>query len=248
MNLLRMILKMTGGAMVFAGGSGFGLWLAGKRKRRIEILRELAQVLILLYGEVEYAAVDMVEIFQKLSGKTCYFRGFFGNMYEGLLRAEDVSLQELWENGIMADKTAGMLDREDVMLWREIGMHLGTLDRQTQLQTLHVLQDRLGRSIQDAETEYQSQAKVYRLVGITGGIFTAILLLESERRRWMSINLIFRIAAVGILVSVLGQVLKHAGREEQAFLVSLSGLILVLLWVIPYILELFRSIQELFTL
>ena len=64
----------------------------------------------------------------------------------------------------------------------------------------------------------------------------------------MSINLIFRIAAVEILVSVLGQVLKHAGREEQAFLVSLSGLILVLLWVIPYILELFRSIQELFTL
>ena len=64
----------------------------------------------------------------------------------------------------------------------------------------------------------------------------------------MSINLIFRIAAVGILVSVLVQVLKHAGREEQAFLVSLSGLILVLLWVIPYILELFRSIQELFTL
>ena len=52
----------------------------------------------------------------------------------------------------------------------------------------------------------------------------------------MSINLIFRIAAVGILVSVMGQILKHAGREEQAFLVSLSGLILVLLWVIPYIL------------
>ena len=38
----------------------------------------------------------------------------------------------------------------------------------------------------------------------------------------MSINLIFRIAAVGILVSVMGQILKHAGREEQAFLVSLS--------------------------
>ena len=64
----------------------------------------------------------------------------------------------------------------------------------------------------------------------------------------MSINLIFRIAAVGILVSVMGPILKHAGREEQAFLVSLSGLILVLLWVIPYILELFRSIQELFSL
>ena len=64
----------------------------------------------------------------------------------------------------------------------------------------------------------------------------------------MTINLIFRIAAVGILVSVLGQVLKHSGREEQAFLVSLAGLILVLLWVVPYILELFETVQTLFAL
>ena len=64
----------------------------------------------------------------------------------------------------------------------------------------------------------------------------------------MSINLIFRIAAVGILVSVLSQVLKHSGREEQAFITSLAGLILVLLWIIPYIAELFETIQELFSL
>lgn len=64
----------------------------------------------------------------------------------------------------------------------------------------------------------------------------------------MSINLIFKIAAVGILVSVLGQVLKHSGREEQAFLTSLSGLILVLFWIIPYISELFETIKNLFAL
>lgn len=46
----------------------------------------------------------------------------------------------------------------------------------------------------------------------------------------MSVNLIFKIAAVGILVSVISQVLKHSGREEQAFLTSLAGLILVLFW------------------
>ena len=62
----------------------------------------------------------------------------------------------------------------------------------------------------------------------------------------MTINLIFKIAAVGILVSVLGQVLKHSGREEHAFLVSLAGLILVLLWVVPYIQELFQTIEQLF--
>ena len=64
----------------------------------------------------------------------------------------------------------------------------------------------------------------------------------------MSVNLIFKIAAVGILVSVLTQVLKHSGREEEAFLTSLAGLLLVLFLVIPYINELFVSVKELFSL
>ena len=64
----------------------------------------------------------------------------------------------------------------------------------------------------------------------------------------MGVNLIFRIAAVGILVSILCQVLQHSGREEQAFLASLAGLILVLFWMVPYIYELFETIQNLFAL
>jgi len=64
----------------------------------------------------------------------------------------------------------------------------------------------------------------------------------------MSVNLIFKIAAVGILVSILCQVLKHSGRDEHAYLVSLAGLVLVLMWVFPYIYELFVTIQKLFSL
>ena len=64
----------------------------------------------------------------------------------------------------------------------------------------------------------------------------------------MNAALSFKIAAVGILVSVLSQVLKHSGREEQAFLTSLAGLLLVLFWIIPYVYELFQIMQKLFTL
>ena len=64
----------------------------------------------------------------------------------------------------------------------------------------------------------------------------------------MEIALIFKIAAVGILVSILSQILKHSGREEHAFLLSLAGLILVLSWIIPYIYALFVSVQNLFEL
>lgn len=64
----------------------------------------------------------------------------------------------------------------------------------------------------------------------------------------MEISLIFKIAAVGILITILGQILKHSGREEHAFLISLAGLILVLTWILPYIYDLFIMIQDLFTM
>lgn len=64
----------------------------------------------------------------------------------------------------------------------------------------------------------------------------------------MGVSLIFKIAAIGILVTILSQILKHSGREEHAFLLSLAGLILVLTWVIPYIYDLFTTIQNLFQL
>ena len=64
----------------------------------------------------------------------------------------------------------------------------------------------------------------------------------------MTISVIFKIAAVGILVTILCQVLKHSGRDEQSFLVSFAGLILVLSWILPYVYELFSSVQKLFSL
>lgn len=64
----------------------------------------------------------------------------------------------------------------------------------------------------------------------------------------MEINLIYKIAAVGILVSILSQVLKHSGRDEEAFLVGLAGLVLVLMWVVPYIYELFQTVNKLFSI
>lgn len=64
----------------------------------------------------------------------------------------------------------------------------------------------------------------------------------------MEVSILFKIAAVGILVTVLCQILKHSQREEMAFLTSLAGLILVLFWVLPYIYELFETINDLFSL
>lgn len=62
----------------------------------------------------------------------------------------------------------------------------------------------------------------------------------------MDISIIFRIAAVGVLVAVLNQVLLRAGREEQAMLTTLAGLVVVLFWVIQYVSTLFEIMETMF--
>ena len=62
----------------------------------------------------------------------------------------------------------------------------------------------------------------------------------------MDIDLIFKIAAVGIIVSILNQVLVRSGREEQAMMTSLAGLVVVLMIVVQRIAELFDLVKTLF--
>ena len=64
----------------------------------------------------------------------------------------------------------------------------------------------------------------------------------------MDIDLVFKIAAIGIIISVLNQVLVRSGREDQAMLTTLTGLIVVLTMVINQVKELFVTIKYLFDL
>ena len=64
----------------------------------------------------------------------------------------------------------------------------------------------------------------------------------------MEVDLIFKIAAIGILVAVLNQVLSRAGRDEQAMMTTLAGLVVVLMMVVQEIANLFDLVKELFRL
>lgn len=64
----------------------------------------------------------------------------------------------------------------------------------------------------------------------------------------MEVDLIFQIAAIGIIVAVLNQLLMRSGREEQAMMTTLAGLIVVLMMIISQISALFDTIKDLFAL
>ena len=64
----------------------------------------------------------------------------------------------------------------------------------------------------------------------------------------MDVDLILKIAAIGILVAVLNQVLSRAGRDEQAMMTTLAGLVVVLMMVVQEIAQLFTMVKTLFHL
>ena len=64
----------------------------------------------------------------------------------------------------------------------------------------------------------------------------------------MDVDMIFKIAAVGIIVAVLNQLLIRSGREEQAMMTTIAGLCVVLMMIVGEISELFRTIKEVFGL
>lgn len=62
----------------------------------------------------------------------------------------------------------------------------------------------------------------------------------------MDVDLIFKIAAIGIIVAVLNQLLARSGREEQAMMVTIAGLVVVLMMLVRQISDLFNLIKSLF--
>ena len=64
----------------------------------------------------------------------------------------------------------------------------------------------------------------------------------------MNIDLVFRIAAIGILVAVVNQLLTRAGREDMATMVTIAGLVIVLFMVISLVSDLFESVKRVFNL
>ena len=72
--------------------------------------------------------------------------------------------------------------------------------------------------------------------------------MSREKELRMDIDLVFKIAAIGIIVAVLNQLLIRSGREDQAMMTTLAGLIVVLSMLVQQISDLFISIKSLFNL
>ncbi|MCD7824404.1 MAG: stage III sporulation protein AB [Clostridiaceae bacterium] len=171
------MLKLLGACLVLLGSSGLGWYAAGRYAARIHILEELEQALQFLYGEIEYAGCDMAELLGQLALRGQLFSAFFAQMQSKILLYDGNPFSYHWRQNLTAVTGYETLQREDLELLCAIGDNLGNMDRQTQLHTIQIFRKRLGEIVVQARREYRAKAKVSGVIGVTAGLFLAIILI-----------------------------------------------------------------------
>ena len=224
-----MYLKITGIVLIMMSASLMGYLFSKDYIERINRLEQIQKMLILLKGEISYSNNSVQEALENISEMIEGKVGEFVTKVQESFKKSEIPLSVAWSLGVdnIFDKKSS-LKSEDKNSLKDFGRGLGITDRQTQINNIEKYQSQIQLTIKELKEEKNEKCKLYRMLGITCGAFLGQI--------------------PGIIVSVVGQILKHSGREEQAFLTSLAGLILVLMWIVPYIYELFSTIQRLFEL
>ena len=228
--------KFVAGACVMTGALGFGWSLCGEMNSDIRHLKQQKQILLNISGEITYLHRPMEEIFDIIADKAeMPYDLFLRNVSQGMKARDGKSLVSIWNAAVRDRKNGADLSQIAITYLEKMGNCFEYEGERLQVEALRL---------------FEREIDSVRVKSRTGRFFTCEGLLPSihEMGMKMEVSLIFKIAAVGILITILGQVLKHSGREEHAFLISLAGLVLVLSWIVPYIYQLFEMIQDLFAL
>lgn len=171
------MIKFMGVLFTVSGGIMAGHYFAGKSLVRIHILEEFEQALQFIYGEIEYAAFDIAEIFSSLSLKGRYCNNFWLRMCDRLSERAGYDFYSIWVCELNNSDWTTYLLYEDRLFLEEVGKNTGNLDRQSQLHTLDIFKNRIYGMIEIARSGYKDRARVCHAVGAAAGIFISILLV-----------------------------------------------------------------------
>ena len=187
-------------------------------------LLAMKEMLIIFEKQLEYVRLPIAEAVTDMAKKAgAPFEAPLMEFTEKILYHQTEEVERLWRECFEAHRRSFFLNREEFAILLDMGRLLEPVDSKSQIASVEMYINRVEEKIQKIWEERENKQKVYQSVYLFGGLLL-------------------------IIVTVLTQILKHSGREEQAFLTSLAGLLLVLFWIVPYIYELFSTMKDLFAL
>lgn len=172
------MLRFLGTFILLFSCIGTGMCMERTERRRISQLEELIRSMDYLKGEISFARTTIPEAMEQMSQRSNPpFDHLFSRLARELRRFPGKGFGEVLHLVLEQERGTWNLTSEDVNLFYQACSNLGYLDKEMQVHILERCMKDLGRTCDELSQQLPQKAKLYRSLGILGGIFLIILLL-----------------------------------------------------------------------
>lgn len=170
-------MKTAGMVLIIFSGTGLGLCKSRELTVRLKVLEKLVQILLLLKGEIRCTGAALEDAFLDVAAKMSGdYRIFLEEIAKCLQRRPGITFAHIFRECALKNLALQMLSAEERECFLSLGEKLGYLDREMQVAQLTLLEEELNGHIKMLKSAMPKQQKVYRSMGILGGILLAVLM------------------------------------------------------------------------
>ncbi len=173
-----LITKIIGCVLVILSSAAMGFFFSNEVKSRLEDLKELRKLIILLKGDIRYSNSPLPEAVSAIARrhKGCY-SPFFTKVSTRLNELSGLTFQDIWKEAVEKELNDTALTKKDKLQLQQFGENLGYLDKDMQMNTLELFLSQLEEEIRELSKTVKEKAYLYNSLGIMAGIFIAIVML-----------------------------------------------------------------------
>ncbi|NLK75839.1 MAG: hypothetical protein GX288_11215 [Clostridiales bacterium] len=173
-----LLTKIIGCFLVITSSTSMGLYISSELKGRVEDLRELRKLMVLLRGDIRFAKTPLPEAINSIARRhEGVYKSFFTKVYVGLDELSGASFTQIWKEAVEKELDNTSLAKKDRLLLSQFGENLGYLDKEMQMNTMDLYITQLEDEIGELSKTVKEKSYLYSSLGIMAGIFISIVLL-----------------------------------------------------------------------
>ena len=173
-----MLLKIIGCTLIILSSAGMGFFFSNEMRCRIDDLRELRKLVLLLRGDIRYGNTPLPEAVNAIARRhKGSFEAFFNKVSTSLNELSGLTFQEIWKDAVGKKLVDTSLSRRDKTQLLQFGENLGYLDKEMQMNTLDLFLSQLEEETKELSKAVKEKSYLFNSLGIMAGIYISIIML-----------------------------------------------------------------------
>lgn len=170
--------KIIGSILIIIATTGIGIATGRDLKIRLDNLRYIKKLMLMLRGEIKYLKAPLGEAFFNVGNRAkAPFDLFFNHIALEIESLECESFYAIWCKHIDEELNKIKLNKKDSHTLKRVGEHLGYMDKEMQLGMIDLYVEQLEEDIKTSKESMEEKIRVYNCLGITIGIFAVLIML-----------------------------------------------------------------------